>query len=322
MKLLDATAVYVEASPELAGETEAKLRHRLNCWLRHSTADNTTQLTGEAFDAFRKSALAAGLAARTIEETVNDIRLISGVMEIGRRLKRWKSAACRHVPSLELMSAAYDNAEAAVWPNSPLTRSPELLAVSSATWLRAFIVFAYHTAFRLRDLRSITWDSITDEAIVWRSSKTSAPHRLPNCAVVQRHLKPLRKSGSDRVFPISAGQERLVRRELNRIAGVEPDEDAFGPQPIRRSAINQWTLASPEAGRIVHGSGLGVMAHYLDPLTVLTDAMSRRVWPSAMLTDEERDGRRTRERKILDITHRLPVDRLDDLIRVGHAFAS
>jgi len=319
MTLEQAVASYVERS-ELTVETVAKLRHRLNCWARHSTR-TTTKISPDDFDAFRASAREAGLSARTIEETVNDLALICGLKELGRRLKRWKTSATKFVPSLELISTAYENADSAAWPNCYLTRSPELRVVSSAVWLRAFIVFAFHTGFRLRDLRTITWSAITPELIDWQASKTSKRHRIPNHPVVERHLEPLRDAGSDRVFPISASQERLVHRELSRLAG---DAEAFGPQPLRRASVTQWSIGGGwSAGEVIQGSGLsGVMSRYVDGLAVLVDALPRRPWPLAMLTPDERNERHSREQSILSLAHSLPVERLDDLLKVGRAFAS
>lgn len=317
MGLEDAVLSYVARS-ELTVDTVAKLRHRVNCWLRHSTC-NSTEISAEEFDAFRVSARESGLSARTIEETVNDIAMISGLKEIGRRLKRWKTSATKFVPALELISTAYENADSADWPNCHLTRSPALRLVSSGVWLRAFIVFAYHTGLRLRDLRLITWDSITPDLIDWQASKTGKHHRIPNCPVVERHLEPLREAGSDRVFPISKSQERLLRRELSRIAG---DPEAFGPQPLRRASVTQWSLANWSAGEVIQGSALsGVMSRYVDGLAVLVDALPRRAWPLAMLTPAERDERHSRETSILELAQRLPLDRLDDLLKVGRAFA-
>nr|AKH48468.1 hypothetical protein [uncultured marine virus] len=318
LKLVEAVSSYVERS-DLTVETAVKLRHRLNCWNRHSQ-QTTTEITPAEFDAFRVSAKAAGLAARTIEETVNDLALICGLKELGRRLKRWKTSATKFVPSLDLISAAYENADAAEWPNGHLTRSPALRVVSSAVWLRAFMVFAFHTGFRLRDLRTITWSSITPDLIDWQASKTSKRHRIPNCAIVERHLEPLRSAGSDRVFPISASQERLLRRELSRLAG---DAAAFGPQPLRRAAVTQWAIGGGwSAGEMIQGSGLsGVMSRYVDGLAVLVAALPRRPWPSAMLTADERNARFSREHSLADLAQRLPLDRLDDLLKVGRAFA-
>jgi hypothetical protein len=52
------------------------------------------------------------------------------------------------------------------------------------------------------------------------------------------------------------------------------------PKQIRQTSVTEWTRANATAGAIVHGSGLGVMAHYLDPLSVLESAAPRVRLPS------------------------------------------
>jgi hypothetical protein len=59
--------------------------------------------------------------------------------------------------------------------------------------------------------------------------------------------------------------------DLCLLAGV----DRFTPQQLRQRSINEWTKANATAGQIVHGCGLGVMAHYLDPLSILESAAPR-----------------------------------------------
>jgi hypothetical protein len=121
------------------------------------------------------------------------------------------------------------------------------------------------------------------------------------------------------VFAISAGQERLLRRELSVLAG---DSEAFGPQPLRRSSVTQWAIGGGwSAGEVIQGSGLsGVMSRYVDGLAVLKDALPRRPWPAAMLTPAERDERHSREKAIVELAQRLSLDRLDDFLKVGRAF--
>lgn len=316
MQLVRAIQSYID-STTVTDSTVRKLRHRVNCWLRHSNR-RTTRIPVAAFDQFRAKATAAGLSPRTIEETVSDVARVAGITDVGKRLRRWKQSVCKPVPELPVLSTAYDNAANAVWPDPRTVRTPALMEVSAADFWRAFLVFSYFTGLRLRDLRSVTWQSIDDNVIQWTASKTGRLHVFPACEVVTRHLQPLRVSGDLRVFPVSASQERLLRRELVRISGSSD----LTPQAIRRASITQWSICSPDAGRIVHGSAdLGVLAHYLDVRRVLAAALPRLQFPDAFLTTTERDERNGRTRRLLDIAHRLPVDRLDDLLRVGEAFA-
>jgi len=316
MQLAAAVLRYLDAH-RVTDATARKLRHRLNCWFRHS-ARRSTRLSAAAFDEFRHNATAAGLSPRTVEETVSDVARVAGVNDVGTRLRRWKTATCRPVPTLAVLATAYDNADAAVWPDPDTVRTPALMRVPAAAFWRAFLVVAFVTGLRLRDLRSVTWQSIDEHGIRWTASKTGRVHTYPPCAVLIRHLRPLRVAGDLRVFPVSASQERLLRRELVRISG-SPE---LTPQAIRRASITQWAIASPDAGRIIHGSAdLGVLAHYLDVRRVLAAALPRLQFPAAFLTAAERAERAGRTRRLLTIADQLPVDRLDDLLRVGEAFA-
>ena len=64
-----------------------------------------------------------------------------------------------------------------------------------------------------------------------------------------------------------------------------------------------------------------MLAHYLDVRRVLAAALPRLQFPAAFLTAAERDERAGRTRRLLTIADSLPVDRLEDLLRVGEAFA-
>lgn len=313
MKLSTACRRYV-SERELRPETEHKLRHRLNCWLRYGGKPQTP-LPVRSFVSFRAAAADAGLSRRTIEETVNDIARIAGTSETGHALRGWKASPCGRVPSVETISKAYENASATCWPVGPCCRTPELMVVDNGTWWRAFLTFSFFTGLRLRDIRTVTWADF--DAQHWQASKTSKIHQYPKCSIVSRHLQPLRESGSDRIFAFSKSQERLVRRELKRIS----DDQIGGSQEIRRSSITTWSIASPDAGRMIHGTDLGVMRHYLDVRRVLESALPRLQWPEAMLLPSERDQRKQVTGRLLRLAARLPVERLDDLERVASAFA-
>lgn len=298
-------------SRELAADTRRKLQHRINCWRKHGGAQASPASTD--FNAFRDAAK-KHLSRRTIEETVGDIARLYGVEDVGQRLRRWKTASCRPVPSTELLSSAYDNAASAEWPVSPRSRTPQLNLVSNEEWWRAFLVFAFFTGMRLRDLRSITWQD-WDRAR-WQASKTGKVHHYPECAIVARHLRPLRTRRSPRIFAFSKSQERFVRRELKFISGSE----LLTPQAIRRCSITQWTIAGDQAGKLIHGIALGVMTSYLDVQRILAASLPRLTWPAAFLLSRERDRRTQAAERIQKLTSRLNADRLQDLERVVTAF--
>lgn len=304
---------------QLADRTRLKMRHRLNCWLRHTSLQRVDQVGPVAFAAFRKAAAKAGLSARTIEETISDVARISGVNQFGERIRGWKAARCKPVPEIDTINRAYESASDACWPVNEKSRTPELRTVDNGTFLRAYLVLAFHTGLRCGDLHSLTWQAIGMARIDWQASKTARQHVYPIDDVVRRHLQPLREhSICDRVFPVTEWQERFVRRELRRVSC----DRNLTPQAIRRCAITEWACASADAARLVHGCGLGVLTHYFGAERILCEAMPRRAWPSSFLTAEERETQRLQLDELTRLGKRLQPEQLDNLIKVGHAFAA
>lgn len=83
-------------------------------------------------------------------------------------------------------------------------------------------------------------------------------------------------------MPVAHMLHRAVVAHVDR-AGVR----YVPPHGFRRFSITQWSTASPDAGRIVHGEGLGIRSHYVDPRRVLEDAAPRVRMPTAFLTRKE-----------------------------------
>lgn len=318
MTLTRALMAYLETH-DLATNTERKLRHRLNCWLRHSAARTVSAVTDAAFARFRDAAQAAGLSMRTIEETVSDVARICGLRDVGRRLKGWKVTRCKPVPSIELFARAYLNADAAEWPVWPGLRRLELATVDNGTFWRAYLATLYLTALRESDMRALRWDQINDERIVFKAGKTGREHVFPVDRVLTRHLQPLRDAArSELVFPISDGQRRYARATLKAISGC----DWFTAQPMRRRSITDWTTIDRTAGELVHGCGLGVLKHYIDGEHVLRAALLKRSWPDAFLTDEEREQRALQIDELIALARRMAPEKMGDFLRIGGALCA
>lgn len=146
---------------------------------------------------------------------------------------------------------------------------------------RALLFLGYWTGLRIGDLRRLTWASISVDRIEWSASKTGVPHVFPMTPEVQRHLDMVRGLDAVYVVPVANGSLRLLRKELNRLcrlAGVEP----FGLQMVRRASVTEWGCTTNDAGALIHGSGLGVRDHYVNPLKVLTRAAQRFELPESM----------------------------------------
>jgi hypothetical protein len=71
-------------------------------------------------------------------------------------------------------------------------------------------------------------------------------------------------------------------------------------QQLRRASITLWMQAHPEAGRIVHGCGLGVLRHYLDPWTILVSAAPRFTLPVVCLSPQERSATRRARNELIE----------------------
>lgn len=58
------------------------------------------------------------------------------------------------------------------------------------------------------------------------------------------------------------------------------------PKHVRQRALTEWSRADAMAGRIIHGCGLGVLDHYVDPLSILENAQHRVRLPVSFGADQ------------------------------------
>lgn len=89
-----------------------------------------------------------------------------------------------------------------------------------------------------------------------------------------------------------------MRRELQRIAAAA-GVSYVSPQQFRQFCVQQWSLANPDAGRIVHGVGLGILDHYISGRRIVEAAAESVEMPSEFLTEAERAARESGERELL-----------------------
>lgn len=158
----------------------------------------------------------------------------------------------------------------------------------SPAWLRQHLAVAYWTCLRVFDslmfLRSNP--DPTAETIQWTASKTGHNQSWPIPSWLRRHLamQVVRPVGC----PRNHGKRvlRRVIREAAQRAGVE----SFTPQQLRQRGLTEWSRANAMAASIVHGSGLGILNHYVDPIAVLESAGPSVRLPSAFASDKERDA--------------------------------
>ncbi len=223
------------------------------------------QLTVEHVEQFRAACKAAGLRPATIENGVTDLRCIvkhatGRDLPPGRRL-RLPRPAPKPVPLSDL-SAVYNAAPA---------------------WVQKYLALQFWTAARVSDCLSLLTASPGNE-LRWTASKTGAAHVCPVPIWLKRHL------AMPAALPrgLSSGwMIKQLRRALTtacEAAGVA----RFTPQQVRQRGLTEWSQSNAMAAQVIHGSGLGVMAHYVDPLAVLQSAAGSVRLPLAFCTAEER----------------------------------
>jgi integrase len=203
---------------------------------------------------FRQAAMAIALSPVTIEKTVTDVLTIvryacGCIPEVGKRLKR-----ARPNPS----PAAIDRIEA-VWKAAQSER------------LRRWLALVYWTGLRVSDSVQLYW-SLKEPCDVLRftASKTGIHHVWPIPRWLHKFMRPVESHTGH----CSMWFSRLLRDELADTC-VQANVAVFTPKNLRQASIGEWTAANATAGAIVHGVGLGVMSHYLDPLMVLQSAAPR-----------------------------------------------
>ena len=303
--------------------THRKLHEHARRWQKAGCPVRLSSIKRQHFDKFRSWALSLPkpLAATTIEATVRDVvSLIREVVaagkvpDTGRRLRQ--RVTTKPVPTVAALGLAYSRADNAQWPHNDKSKTPELQRITNGDFWRGFLSLAYVTGLRLGDLMGIEWTAVQSESIAWTAAKTGKPHEYPLPEILRRNLEPLRATEATRVLPVPAYSMGRIRRELSRIS-----DGKIGPQPLRRLSCTQWAIASPEAGRLIHGTGIGVMAHYLDKLRILTDAAGRLEWPDEVLDHCGLTRQTERRLQLAQALKRLPDDRIDDVLRVARAFA-
>lgn len=321
MTLTEALASYLATSPHLSPATIRKLSHRLNAWRRWAHSDDLP--CDETITAARQVALNSGLSPRTIETTISDVVALSNHcganVSAGRRL-RLGPVRCKAVPELAGIERLYNSADAWQYPTRLRNDDGSFAVIPQDLqhdWLRAFLVLGLWTGLRLKDLYALRWDAITEQRIAWQASKTSKEHRYPMCSVLWSHLAPLRKLNRPTVLGVSGTNPKLLRDKLHAAMPV----DTITPQSLRRASVTTWATVSPEAGRIVHGTGLGVLRHYYDGEQILRACADRFPWPVSMLPPDQRDERQRLANETESVLARLSPERIADVLRVARAFA-
>lgn len=213
------------------------------------------QITTEHLTSYRQKCREQQLSAQTIESSIGNIvtilKFAAGVtIDAGRPLK--KKPPEPKPAELDAIAAAFE-------------KLPD--------WMQLWVMFTYWTGLRLADsitaLRKYSGNEV-GPTIRHRAAKTGRLQLWPAPKWLTAMMGKVQ-------FPAELCLENMkkrVRAEL-KAACLAAGCSVWGPKNLRQRSITEWSRANATAGAIVHGCGLGVLAHYLDPLQILESAAPR-----------------------------------------------
>ena len=249
--------------------SRGNLRYTATRFTRLCGSYDVRDLSLALIEEYRQKCLAVGLARKTIESSIVDLRTMYRAatncdLPVGDRL-RVPRPEPRPVP-LENLSAIY---------------------AASPQWLRVWIVVAFWTCLRLADSLRFLRNRPTPirHVIRWQAGKTRRNHMYPVPRWFARHLAM--------PCPIPTGAvtdhlQRVTRQTLTaacRAANVE----RITPQQIRQRGLTEWTRSNATAGQLIHGCGFGVLNHYVEPIAVIEAAAPRVRLPESFCTVDDRE---------------------------------
>lgn len=213
------------------------------------------EITTEHLATYRSKCVTAKLSAKTIESSIGNLLTLIHATT-GRRIEAGKRLRLKRPQP------------------SPVANSQiEAVYAIAPQWLRGWIALTTWTGLRVGDGVRILWEiGGTDPGPVLRirASKTWKEHVFPMPLWLREILKC---SPFPREYCME-NTKKFVRAQISVLC-AEAGVPAWTPKHLRQRAVTEWTAANATAGAILHGCGLGVMHHYLDPLTVLESAANR-----------------------------------------------
>lgn len=274
MRLRECVPLYLREAVDLSPSTVKKIGYEVTRWEKLTLDPPIQVMQKDTFADFRAACLARGLASRSIESNIDTVRLLMryaavSVPPVGRRLKKPRPKPSPL--STDDLRALFVAADSAIWPNH---------ACHPRFWWRAFLALGYWTGLRLSDLCwKVSWDHfrIRDRCIMFPAGKTGHVHEYPIPDRLLPHLTRVSSSGIVLRPPRSL---KCFRRELGHITAAAGLQRRVTAKTLRQTSVSEWSKVSRDAGRIVHGCGLGdVRDHYVDAFGILLDAAPRMPWP-------------------------------------------
>ena len=157
------------------------------------------------------------------------------------------------------------------------------------------MVLAYWTGLRLEDVIRLQHSDFEGHRLEWQANKTGHWQQWPVPEWCRHWLVRMK-------LPYTANMdwsERIIRGDLEA-AAIAANVPRVKPSEIRDRSITEWTRCDPTVGKIVHGSGLGVLSHYVDTLAVISGVMHRMKLPKCFGATESREDEIVGIVKLLD----------------------
>lgn len=221
-----------------------------NRLVKHLGVFHFSELNSTKLAEFQAKASCAGLSAWTIKGTLKDIGTVASHFKISLEIPVVRVP--RPTPSPTELSVIN-----AIWPHIQ-------------PWCKQWLGIAFWTALRLDDSIELQVLGPPTGQLRYQASKTGHSHVWPFPDWLRRLWQPTE-------LPYQKATDHaqvLIRNELQR-ASLAARTERVVPKEIRQAALNAWAKSHATAGAIVHGCGLGVLAHYLDPLQILESAAPR-----------------------------------------------
>lgn len=256
--------------------------HGANRFVRLTTVDTADAVTTDHFAAFRTAAVAKRLSPWTIEKTITDVITIVALatgktLDAGKRLRRPRPQP--EPAPIEAVDAAFQNCE---------------------YWTQQWIAISYWTGLRLADSLRLQQQLVSQdsagEVLRLQANKTGHLHCWPRPEWLNNWL---------RVVPLPYPKCKInaakVARFALRAACIAAKVRIIVPKQLRQRSVTEWSRVNGMAGSIIHGSGLRVMTHYVDPITVLDAAAPAVRIPAAF-------GAQDRSDDLVGVIRRLDPD--------------
>lgn len=211
------------------------------------------QICQNHIDRFKVDAESKGWSAWTIRGTIKDIRTLTRHF-------------CGFSPTVQVVVPTPD-------PDPTPIQDIDSIWKHLDPWARQWLVISYWCSMRLDDSLKVQLDIHSGKHqgalfLLWTAGKTGRKHRVPVPKWMLSFLSPVDLPYSK----VNDWTQETVRESLKRASQCCGIDQVY-PRNIRQRGLTEWKRASPDAGSIIHGSGLGILDHYIPPIEILQAAM-------------------------------------------------